>query len=1535
MKGTKRWLSCLLVLLMIFSLASQVFADTISPEDARAQREQREWERNYEEWVSAGGHAHQYTGYTVLTEPTCSSYGEAYMYCAICGESKTEVIAKLPHTWGEWEILVEATDHSSGLRVHTCQVCGTVEQEEFDPEGTLRPGDHGDAVEHFQHLLVDHEYLDHHLITRDYDWQTEQAARRAQADNGFNVDGIGWPQTQDCLEHVFGVWVITREMTCQQLGERERTCVKCGYVEKETFGTILRPGDWRNDREKVIELQEKLKELGYLTGTADGEYGGKTADAVKRFQRDNDFTADGTIWPCQWEFLFPSGEDIVGKIKEDEDQGEAADAATVLPDAAGKGGMILDAELIYVFENKEPDADGSYHYDNVSDVKYRLVLKNNTGYTISSIKVLPLSNNEWEMLNVYAKPGTLEYPERQKAITWDDLKVEPFGSVSLGNKKDEPLSLYYNGEFAKPSGNVYHLRAVAFCSFYDGEEYLGQTKPDAEAVVRIGDQEPYDLSAKLEYQFITMPANKLFYTEGETVSYNLWLKNTSEYDIKGIKGYYVDRNNANGIHNVLSHTYSSGELLPPGKEMSFGTFDMKVRFYEDGTFDLDYTDAAPDYGSMPDGGVDLLTFAECNFEEDGKLLGADTFTAKAFVPIGVEAPGAKLEIKETSTPIGDRYTPGEKITVDYVLTNTGNLKMKVGDVFLDREGGGGPLFLGSGINLDPGKAVTVHTESYEVYDAHADKGSLALKAHADCMFISGKAGNSKRIAEASASWEIDRSKPEASMTVEEHTAPANGVCYEEGEEITYYVRLHNTGKVALDTAELTGGIDGASELFGTQSNLPAETDSAPFSFQHKVTHEEAEAGFVTFSAETTAKFTHGADIPLSASVTSPTGIPAISVNIAVSKEPENGEFYIRNETVDYVITVANTGNVTIPRVEVYDITPNGGSLLATLTDFAPGAPETLPSSCTVQGSDVAAGEIQVTAEGYAVFSGDKERKASDSFVRKTGMYEPNITIVKEVVGEPENKLYYRDNEDIKYSISVTNNGKETLPTISIIDHDPEKDTTLIYANEFKPGDTLVATYAYNVGILPLTAQEIENTAEALFTLPDEATTDSVTDTVTSLAGRDPVEEPGAGIPHVLKGDACEVTVTETDDGITYAVKHCEQHKKAADAVDEQLKTSDALSAWQYAGRMWNAQVNGMYIEMTNGAKDEEAKAAVEAEKEAFFAWMDAFEAKLNAETDDPAEAAETVALLLRDHCAELCHISRTAPAVKEETMAEKDETWISPEEPETEERAAFEKVLEAKEALLKVYYPEKADFVQKELMNTEKRRLADLPPAAAATEAPANEVPSAASEDPFSGTWYISRIDVGGGTKVNAADMGIEMTVTFSDDGTVVMTGMGQELQGTWKKDGDSAVVTADGSEAVFTPTEEGLTGVQNGSEMLFTRTAPGPGFVPAEPVAAESAAEFDGRWKATMISMQGMTMAYEAANANGSLPILPSDTIIITGGTVAYEGQEPEAFTFKDGALVEPGENSWEPDTYRLLEDGTLVYEFMGYMNIYFERVE
>lgn len=47
----------------------------------------------------------------------------------------------------------------------------------------------------------------------------------------------------------------------------------------------------------VKELQEKLNSLGYSCGTVDGDYGAKTANAVREFQRKNGLSVDGIAGP--------------------------------------------------------------------------------------------------------------------------------------------------------------------------------------------------------------------------------------------------------------------------------------------------------------------------------------------------------------------------------------------------------------------------------------------------------------------------------------------------------------------------------------------------------------------------------------------------------------------------------------------------------------------------------------------------------------------------------------------------------------------------------------------------------------------------------------------------------------------------------------------------------------------------------------------------------------------------------------------------------------------------------------------------------------------------------------------------------------------------------------------------------------------------------------------------------------------------------------------------------------------------------------
>lgn len=55
--------------------------------------------------------------------------------------------------------------------------------------------------------------------------------------------------------------------------------------------------------EQNKKVQEKLNELGYDCGKADGKIGKKTKEALKKFQKDHELTADGVIGPKTLEAL--------------------------------------------------------------------------------------------------------------------------------------------------------------------------------------------------------------------------------------------------------------------------------------------------------------------------------------------------------------------------------------------------------------------------------------------------------------------------------------------------------------------------------------------------------------------------------------------------------------------------------------------------------------------------------------------------------------------------------------------------------------------------------------------------------------------------------------------------------------------------------------------------------------------------------------------------------------------------------------------------------------------------------------------------------------------------------------------------------------------------------------------------------------------------------------------------------------------------------------------------------------------------------
>ncbi|MFP2929888.1 peptidoglycan-binding protein, partial [Pyxidicoccus sp. 3LG] len=65
-------------------------------------------------------------------------------------------------------------------------------------------------------------------------------------------------------------------------------------------GPTLRPGA---RGEPVRALQQRLNQLGFNSGTADGAFGPKTEAAVKAFQKSRGLTADGIVGPKTWDKL--------------------------------------------------------------------------------------------------------------------------------------------------------------------------------------------------------------------------------------------------------------------------------------------------------------------------------------------------------------------------------------------------------------------------------------------------------------------------------------------------------------------------------------------------------------------------------------------------------------------------------------------------------------------------------------------------------------------------------------------------------------------------------------------------------------------------------------------------------------------------------------------------------------------------------------------------------------------------------------------------------------------------------------------------------------------------------------------------------------------------------------------------------------------------------------------------------------------------------------------------------------------------------
>ena len=157
---------------------------------------------------------------------------------------------------------------------------------------TLRRGDRGSDVAALQKRLNELKY---NAGTPDgvFGPATENVVRAFQRDRGLATDGIVGSQTTAAL------FSGSSAPPADSPGGQNPPATGGGSANPIT--TVLKRG---SKGSQVTALQNKLNELGYNCGAADGVFGQATYQAVVNFQRTNNLAADGIVGSATASRLF-------------------------------------------------------------------------------------------------------------------------------------------------------------------------------------------------------------------------------------------------------------------------------------------------------------------------------------------------------------------------------------------------------------------------------------------------------------------------------------------------------------------------------------------------------------------------------------------------------------------------------------------------------------------------------------------------------------------------------------------------------------------------------------------------------------------------------------------------------------------------------------------------------------------------------------------------------------------------------------------------------------------------------------------------------------------------------------------------------------------------------------------------------------------------------------------------------------------------------------------------------------------------------
>ena len=306
-----------------------------------------------------------------------------------------------------------------------------------------------------------------------------------------------------------------------------------------------------------------------------------------------------------------------------------------------------------------------------------------------------------------------------------------------------------------------------------------------------------------------------------------------------------------------------------------------------------------------------------------------------------ETPIDPLVVRKTHGNGTALYALGQTVTFTITVTNVYNEAKNI--TLTEREGM--TLSQSNFQNVAPGASVTA-TVTYIVTEADVLAGTIHNEVNA--AFDGGST--------FTADDDVPVQVPVPSLLVEKNVT-STAVRYGLGDTVNYSIRVTNNGNVTLTNVQVTDPLTGQSWVVASM----APGDVVNFSTSHVVTAMDVERGSVSNTATATGTSPEGYPDPIVADTeTVDTVAPIRSMEIEktrITETPEVGYFAV-GQTIDYAISVTNTGNVNLYNVLVTDELTG---LSETIPTLAPGVTETIRTSYEVRAADAGSAGIVNTA----------------------------------------------------------------------------------------------------------------------------------------------------------------------------------------------------------------------------------------------------------------------------------------------------------------------------------------------------------------------------------------------------------------------------------------------------------------------------------------------------------------------------------------------------------------------------------------------